>query len=52
MVQYFNEFSKSRSGEEPLATAKDLPIIMRISMYNDNLTVHETANENEEYFNK
>jgi hypothetical protein len=47
---YFNEFNKEPEGKIPLISCSDLPLIMRISFYMDNITLHITKEDETELF--
>jgi len=48
---YFADFSKETEGK-PLVSATEIPLVLRVSFYIDNITFHLSKEDPEEYFNK
>ncbi|KRX03882.1 hypothetical protein PPERSA_04760 [Pseudocohnilembus persalinus] len=52
IYQYFSDFSKESPNGEPQVKAQDIPLIMRVAFYIDNITFHKTKEDKEEFFNQ
>ena len=53
MLEYFKDFSKDQTNKySPTVNSNDIPLVMRVGFYLDNISFHEYKDEREELFNK
>jgi hypothetical protein len=51
IYSYFTDFSKEKDGE-PLVNCSDIPLVLRVGFYIDNITFHENSEVVEEIFDR
>jgi len=51
LYDYFQEYSQEVN-DVPKVMSNEIPLLIRVGLYIDNITFHETKEDQEEFFNK